>query len=623
MTCGKIKIFEINIPRKKMIAMRLRIKLLLTLVVLAFVAFMIIVVAINVFVLPAFERAESEEVGEGLTRALNVINISISQLESSAKDWAYWDDTYQFLQGNHAGYVQSNIVPGTFESLKLNVMAFIDPDGALVLGKAYDYENGEEIPLPEGLDEKLGALASLAMEGGRSGVLALPGGTMIFSVQPVLKSSMEGPPAGALFMGRFLDQSAVDSISQTILLPVSLQPYDLLALPEGFASAKAALASGGTAVIPINSSTVLGYAVINDVFGKPSLAVGVSLERHFYRTSLAALTHSVTSAFLALSLSFVALYASIEVGSMRKISRLRKEMMKIGERRDFSKRVREEGDDEISDLAKSANWMLSALESSSEELKRYAARLEELVEEQTAKLREKERLAAIGETATMVGHDLRNPLQSLMNIVYLMEEDGASLPPEKREMFSKWLGKLKDNVAYMDKIVSDLQDMTRPLKVDFTEVQLDRLLMDVLDDLKVPEGVHVSLEIEPGAEKVVTDPLILKRILHNLVINAFQAMPGGGRLTIAASLSGGEILIRVTDTGVGMDEETLKKIFTPLFTTKAKGTGLGLAVCKRLVEALGGSISVKSSKGVGTTFTLRLPINKGSGANPTSTMKPS
>ncbi len=165
--------------------------------------------------------------------------------------------------------------------------------------------------------------------------------------------------------------------------------------------------------------------------------------------------------------------------------------------------------------------------------------------------------------------------------------------------------------------------MTRPLKVDFTEVQLDRLLMDVLDDLKVPEGVHVSLEIEPGAEKVVTDPLILKRILHNLVINAFQAMPGGGRLTIAASLSGGEILIRVTDTGVGMDEETLKKIFTPLFTTKAKGTGLGLAVCKRLVEALGGSISVKSSKGVGTTFTLRLPINKGSGANPTSTMKPS
>ncbi|MDH7555817.1 MAG: CHASE4 domain-containing protein [Candidatus Methanosuratincola sp.] len=281
--------------------MRLRVKLVLTLAGIAVVAFLVIVVAINAFVLPAFERAESEEVGEGLTRALNVINISISQLESSAKDWAYWGDTYQFLQDNNAEYVYSNVVPGTFESLKVNLMLFLDPEGEIVLGKAYDYENREEIPIPEGLYEELGGLASLAMEGGKSGMLVLPGGPMIFSVQPVLKSSKEGPPAGALFMGRFLDQRAVDSISQTILLPVSLQPYDQLALPEEFISSEAALASGGTAVIPINSSTVLGYAVIKDVFGNPSLVLGVSLDRHFYRTSLTALTHAVSGAFLALA----------------------------------------------------------------------------------------------------------------------------------------------------------------------------------------------------------------------------------------------------------------------------------------------------------------------------------
>jgi signal transduction histidine kinase len=85
-------------------------------------------------------------------------------------------------------------------------------------------------------------------------------------------------------------------------------------------------------------------------------------------------------------------------------------------------------------------------------------------------------------------------------------------------------------------------------------------------------------------------------------------MPDGGRITIETSVSGGHLEIRVEDTGVGMDEETLRRIFTPLFTTKAKGTGLGLAVCKRLIEELGGDISVKSSKGMGTTFTLSLPI---------------
>lgn len=142
-----------------------------------------------------------------------------------------------------------------------------------------------------------------------------------------------------------------------------------------------------------------------------------------------------------------------------------------------------------------------------------------------------------------------------------------------------------------------------------------------LGELKIPGNVHVDIKINTGAERAVTDPLILKRILSNLVINALQAMPHGGKLTIAASLSNGHLQIEVEDTGVGMDEETLKKLFTPLFTTKAKGTGLGLVICKRLVEALGGSISVKSSKNVGTKFTLRLPVTEDLEKGSASTLK--
>lgn len=163
----------------------------------------------------------------------------------------------------------------------------------------------------------------------------------------------------------------------------------------------------------------------------------------------------------------------------------------------------------------------------------------------------------------------------------------------------------------MDKIVSDLQDFTRSFNAKKEEVDLGQLFKDLLDELKIPKDVQVDIEIKPGAERALTDPQILKRILHNLVNNALQAMPDGGTLTLAASLSGGELRIEVRDTGVGMDEETLKRIFTPLFTTKAKGTGLGLAVCKRLVEGLGGRIEVKSSKGAGTTFMLVLPASSG------------
>ncbi|MEJ5293051.1 MAG: CHASE4 domain-containing protein [Candidatus Methanosuratincola sp.] len=592
-----------------MAVMHLRVKLLLTLAALVALTFFVILVATNAFVLPAFQRAEAEEVDKGLTRALNAINISISQLESYARDWAYWDDAYDYLQNNNSEFLETNVVPGTFESLEVNVMLFLDPSGKLVFGKSYDYANRLEIPIPGGMSEKLDDLTYLAMQGGQSGILMLPEGAVGFSVQPVLKSSGEGPPAGALFMGRFLGPDAEESISKTILLPVSLRSYSSFELPVEHASAKSSLESRGTASIPINSSTILGYAIIKDVFDNPSLVLEVTLDRDLYRLSLVALTHSVSGALISILVAFTALYIAMEMGLLRKIIGLREELMEIGKRKDFSRRVQEEGNDEISDLAKSANWMLSSLESSSEELKRYAANLEELVEAQTARLREKERLAAIGETATMVGHDLRNPLQSIMNIVYLMEADGASLPPDKSAALLKWIKRLKENVIYMDKIVSDLQDLTRNVNVDKREVRLDQLFNDVLADLKIPENVRVGIKINPGAERAITDPLILKRILQNLVNNAFQAMPDGGSLTIEASVSGGELQIAVQDTGLGMNDETLKKIFTPLFTTKAKGTGLGLAVCKRLTEELGGTISVKSTRGEGTTFILRLPIS--------------
>jgi len=110
--------------------------------------------------------------------------------------------------------------------------------------------------------------------------------------------------------------------------------------------------------------------------------------------------------------------------------------------------------------------------------------------------------------------------------------------------------------------------------------------------------------------KVMVDPTFMKRVFTNLFTNALQAMPDGGRLTIRAHKTKEAVSISVEDTGVGIPEEKLDKIFTPLFTTKSKGIGLGLSICKRLLEAQGGSITVKSQVGKGSTFTLKIPIKK-------------
>jgi signal transduction histidine kinase len=125
--------------------------------------------------------------------------------------------------------------------------------------------------------------------------------------------------------------------------------------------------------------------------------------------------------------------------------------------------------------------------------------------------------------------------------------------------------------------------------------------------VKVPETVKVSKIIEKDFPKVTVDPTLMRRVFTNLILNGIQAMPNGGRLTIKAVKTGDDVLISIKDTGVGIPGESLEKIWSPLHTTKAKGVGLGLPVCKRLVEAHDGNIIVESKVGEGSTFTVKLP----------------
>jgi signal transduction histidine kinase len=218
------------------------------------------------------------------------------------------------------------------------------------------------------------------------------------------------------------------------------------------------------------------------------------------------------------------------------------------------------------------------------------------------------RLAAVGEAAAMVGHDLRNPLQAMVTIVYLVKKLLSFGGVEERNKAFGLLEELNDQVHYMDKIVSDLQDYTRPIGSELIETNLSELIREVIASVKIPGTVKVSNMNGGDPRKAILDPVLLRRVLANLVLNAIQAMPKGGELIITTNKTQDSVEIIVQDTGVGIASENLEKIFNPFFTTKAQGQGLGLAVCKRLVEAQGGEITVKSELGNGSTFTVSLPI---------------
>ena len=238
--------------------------------------------------------------------------------------------------------------------------------------------------------------------------------------------------------------------------------------------------------------------------------------------------------------------------------------------------------------------------------------LEKLVEERTKQLRDSERLAAIGATAGMVGHDIRNPLQAITSDVYLAKTELAAVPEsEEKKNAIESLQEIEKNIDYINKIVADLQDFARPLKPHMEEADLKLIISELLAKNGVPENVKVSVKVDSEARKVVADSAYINRILYNLVTNAVQAMPKGGKLTIHAykDKKTSDAVITVADTGVGIPEAVKDKLFTPMFTTKSKGQGFGLAVIKRMAEALSGNVIFESQEGNGTKFTVRLPQN--------------
>ena len=244
-------------------------------------------------------------------------------------------------------------------------------------------------------------------------------------------------------------------------------------------------------------------------------------------------------------------------------------------------------------------------------LAEYSQRLEEVVQQRTEQLKKtqaelvkSERLAAIGELAGMVGHDLRNPLSGIKNSAYFMKKKGNEISQTQAQEMLETINKCVD---YSNKIVNDLLDYSREVRLELREESLKKLLTDSLCILDISEKIEISNRLN-DKPTVKIDADKIKRVFINLIKNAIDAMPNGGKIIIDSNQVNSILEVSFSDTGEGIADDVLPKLFSPLFTTKAQGMGFGLAICKRIIEAHGGTITVKTVKDKGTTFTVTLPI---------------
>ncbi len=252
-----------------------------------------------------------------------------------------------------------------------------------------------------------------------------------------------------------------------------------------------------------------------------------------------------------------------------------------------------------------------------EELKNYSVNLENLVEERTKELKKtqeelvrKEKLAVLGQLTGTVSHELRNPLAVMRSSTYYLKGKMS----EDDQKIAKHLDRIERQIQICDSIIGELLEFTRAWIPRLSESSINSLINFTLTEMQIPENVKVEKNYEQGLPILNLDPGKIQQVIINLVNNAIQSMEKGGKLTIKTHREDPEwVVIEVGDEGEGISPENLDKIFEPLFTTRARGVGLGLSIVSKIIEAHEGKIRAISKKGEGTIIEIKLPQSNESG----------
>jgi len=335
---------------------------------------------------------------------------------------------------------------------------------------------------------------------------------------------------------------------------------------------------------------------------------------------------------LVIGIFFIILLVSVPISVLLQrfisepILSLAQTAQKVSKLTDYSLRATYEGKDELGVLYSGFNEMLSQIQSRDQTLEEYRSNLEELVNERTRELEaaqkelvSKEKLAVMGTLSAMVSHEIRNPLGTIRNTVFnikhLVSKNNYELGPE--------LDRIERNVVRCDHIIEELLDFTRLQERSFEPVDIDPWLNELIDEQTVPEELDMTISLKAQVVAEI-DIESFRRAVINVIQNGIQAMTKTKtgkkseqpsqkemKLTVESRVHEGRVELSIADTGEGIPQENLNKIYEPLFSTKSFGVGLGLPIVKGIMEQHLGGIDIDSQVGIGTKVTLWLPVKRG------------
>ena len=254
---------------------------------------------------------------------------------------------------------------------------------------------------------------------------------------------------------------------------------------------------------------------------------------------------------------------------------------------------------------------ISDLKAAQNELTKVNETLEERVRQRTRQLREtqaelvkKEKLATLGQVSGGIAHEIRNPLNAVRTSAYYLLH--AKNPSE--EKIREHLLRIDRQVSLIDNVITALSDVSRMLEPNLCAYDIGPIVLDATRSVQIDDSIDIDNQLPKNLPHVLVDENQIPLVFRNLIRNARDAMPNGGTITVGCTLHDEELTIQVKDTGSGIKEEDLARITEPLFSTKARGMGLGLSITKAIVDKHGGELDVESEVGTGSTFSVRLRI---------------
>jgi two-component system NtrC family sensor kinase len=591
----------------------------------------------RIFILPSFEDLEKEEALKNMDRVTEAIDNAIQSLAVSVHDWASWDDTYKYAEDRNEKYKEGNLNTQALENLEVNVLYIFDSSGQLLWGQMYDLDKQEEVLYPDILKTiQENSIFSLNdPESAVDGIIITSNGPLLISAKPILTGLNEGPVHGTLVMGRFINTKSLAEQTRINLQIQTLQNENINKEDRELA---AELEKKGEVKVQSDRKATYVHKIYNDVFDKPAILLDISMPRNIYSRGKTAVNFSVLTLIGTGLILMLVLLVSLRRMILQPLQSLTDHALSLGKSGNLSQQISMNRSDEFGQLSNEFNGMVDRLAEARRALSEqsYHSGLAEMA---------RGVLHNIGNAITPLGVKLNTMKDEFSKApveeteMAAAELDNPSIPADRRADLSKFLELagmsladtiktskqgLNDTLKHVDHIQRILADQHRLSRAQGVVENLDMLKLISEAVNLIPENIRQSVEIklDPNLSqigKIYSNRIAIEQVVNNLIINAYESINANTQISARGTINIYEFQhpeedipmldLCIEDNGVGIPEENINKLFNYGFSTKGRGSGLGLHWCANTINALKGKLYAENKgNNRGAIFHILLPF---------------